>query len=325
MAGALPAISFIAFILAFIPLLLHRKSRNIPLLSIIAWLALSDLIYALNSTIWAGNESLVALVWCDITTKLKIGGDIALPASAFALALQVYRITLQKSRLGMPLELGICVGFPFLIMVLHTIVQGHRFDIYEDFGCNPAIYLSTPSIFILDLPPLIAATLALCFCGLALVNFVKQRQAFDRLVRVRDPKTLALSKSGYLRLMSLTLLLGLWNALVIALTRASTYRHGLLPWTTWADVHADFWLVSIYPLAPIPRDLLAWLYFSWSSVPISSLFVFVFFAFGVEAEREYRASLRWFETAVLRRKDEAHGSQATMSEGPKKGTSFDSV
>ncbi|KAJ6536085.1 GPCR fungal pheromone mating factor, partial [Mycena capillaripes] len=110
-------------------------------------LALCDLTYGINSIIWDGNINLVGLPWCDIATKLKIGGDIALPASTFALALRVYRITLQKSRLRIRLELAICVAFPLLIMGLrwpqilymkHPIVQGHRFDIYEDFGCNPA-------------------------------------------------------------------------------------------------------------------------------------------------------------------------------------------
>lgn len=234
-----------------------------------------------------------------LATKLKVGGDIALPASALALALQVYRITLQKGRLGLPLELGLCVGFPIFIMALRestsraraesterssdSIVQGHRFDIYEDFGCSPAIYISIPSVIILEVPPLLAATSALIFCSLALINFARQRQAFSRMVKGTENG--GLSKSRYIRLMSLTFLLGLWNALVIALTRSSEYRDGLLPWTTWDDVHADFdsFAGAQYPLAFIPRDLLGWLYFGWLSVPITSLFVFGFFAFGREA------------------------------------------
>ncbi|KAJ7182529.1 GPCR fungal pheromone mating factor [Mycena crocata] len=328
---ALPAIAFISFVLAFLPLLLHWRSRNIPLLSIIGWLALSDLIYGINSSVWAGNVNLAGPVWCDITTKIKIGGDIALPVSALALALQVYRITLQKSRLGLRLELGICIGFPVLIMALHSIVQGHRFDIYEDFGCQPAIFLSVPSVFILDIPPLIAATLALIYCSLALVNFSRQHQAFLRMVK--DTQSAGLSKSGYLRLMSLTFLLGVWNALVIALTRASAYRNGLLPWTTWNDVHADFLLVTVYPLEIIPSDLLGWLYFSWLAVPISSLFVFVFFAFGAEATREYRTYTRWFETAVLRRERSSHSMlssgntnhSGSLKGGSSKGGSFGEV
>ncbi|KAJ7191380.1 pheromone A receptor-domain-containing protein [Mycena pura] len=297
MPGALPAIAFVALVLAVVPLLLHWRSGNVPLLSIIAWLAISDLTYGINAVLWDGNIDVKDLVWCDITTKLKVGGDIALPASALALALQVYRITLQKGRLGLPLELGLCI----------QLFKGTD-SIYEDFGCSPAIYISIPSIIILDVPPLVAATSALIFCSLALINFARQRQAFTRMVK--GAQNGGLSKSRYIRLMSLTFLLGLWNALVIALTRSSEYRDGLLPWTTWDDVHADFdsFAGAQYPLSFIPRDLLGWLYFGWLSVPISSLFVFGFFAFGREATSGYRACTQWFGTSILRRSDASFGS-----------------
>ncbi|KAJ7093543.1 hypothetical protein C8R44DRAFT_890763 [Mycena epipterygia] len=98
--------------------------------------------------------------------------------------------------------------------------------------------------------------------------------------------------------MSLTFLLRICTAVVISLTRASAYRNGLLPWTTWDYVHSDFWLVSQYPIAVIPSDVV-WLYFSWFSVPVSSFSTFIFFAFGVEAVREYRGCGRWFATTVL--------------------------
>jgi pheromone a factor receptor len=62
-----------------------------------------------------------------------------------------------------------------------TIVQGHRFDIHENFGCNPAIHLSIPSNLILDIPLLIASALALIYCSLALVNYARQRHVFSQL------------------------------------------------------------------------------------------------------------------------------------------------
>ncbi|KAJ7455445.1 GPCR fungal pheromone mating factor [Mycena latifolia] len=316
MPGALPAIAFIALVLVLIPLALHCRSRNIPLLSIIAWLAISDLIYGINTAIWDGNVDLVAPVWCDITTKLRIGSEIALPVCALALALQVYRITLQKSRLGLGAELAMCLGFPIIIMALHTIVQGHRFDVYENFGCSPAIYLSVPSIIILDIPPLIASALALMYCILALVNFARQRQAFLRMVQ--DSNNPGLSKSRYFRLMSLTFFLGIWNALVISLTRANAYRNGLLPWTTWDDVHSYFLIVSQYPTAVIPRDVLGWLYFDWMLVPISSFFTFAFFAFGTEATSDYRACGRWVDTTILRRQTGSQSSDKSSRLGSMK-------
>jgi pheromone a factor receptor len=66
MLSVLPVVAFIAFVLAIVPLLLHWRSHNIPLLSIITWLALCDLTYGINSIIWDGNINLVGLPWCDI-------------------------------------------------------------------------------------------------------------------------------------------------------------------------------------------------------------------------------------------------------------------
>jgi hypothetical protein len=66
----------------------------------------------------------------------------------------------------------------------------------------------------------------------------------------------------------------------------------LLPWTTWDDVHSFFWIASTYLTAVIPREVLSGLYFSWSAVPISSVFVFVFFACGTEVMERRCASAR---------------------------------
>ncbi|KAJ7301567.1 pheromone A receptor-domain-containing protein [Mycena albidolilacea] len=286
-------VAFIVFILAIVSFLLHWRSHNIPLLSILIWLALSDLIYGINSMIWNENVNLIGLPWCDITTKIKIGADIALPASILALALRVYQITWQKTRLaGLSPTPDSHHGLSLVVESgTDTIVQGHRFNIYENFGCNLAIYLSIPSNLILDIPPLIASALALIYCSLALVNFARQHHVFSQLARVSQNTDL--SEPAYIRLMSLTLLLGVWNALVISSTKASTYCNGrLLPWTTWDDVHSFFWIVSTYPTAVIPREVLSGLYISWPAVPISSLFVFGFFACGTEVMERQCASAR---------------------------------
>jgi pheromone a factor receptor len=45
------------------------------------------------------------------------------------------------------------------------IVQGHRYDIVEDFGCRPAIYTSVESILIIWTLPLIMVTLTFIYAG----------------------------------------------------------------------------------------------------------------------------------------------------------------
>ncbi|KAF7324723.1 STE3-domain-containing protein [Mycena kentingensis (nom. inval.)] len=289
MPGALPFIAFPAVFLVSIPLFLHARHGNLPLISIFTWLLLNNIAYGINSVMWDGNADLKAEFWCDFTTKLKIGGDIGVPASVLALALQVYHITLQKKRLATLVEFGLCVFLPMLIMGLHIIVQGHRFDIFESFGCQPAIYVSVPSIFILDLPALLCSILASIFCTLSVINFARHRAAFTRLQAVHDRMNNGLDKSRYLRLTSVTFILGAWSATVIALTRASAYRR-LQTWTTWDEVHADFLSFdgARFTLSDVPSSVLPWLYLSWLSIPISSVFAFAFLALGTEAGKEYR-------------------------------------
>ncbi|KAF7297004.1 STE3-domain-containing protein [Mycena indigotica] len=260
-----------------------------PLLCIMSWFAVSDLIYFADALLWSGNVDIKALIWCDITTKLKIGGEIALPAAAVPLSVKVYRITLQKRPMGLLFDLGVCVALPAVIMALHTIVQGNRFDIIEVIGCSPNIYVSIPSIIILDIPPLVCSILTLIFCGISLVNFTRQRRAFHLLTR--GPKSDGRNRAQYIRLMALTTVLGVWSTIVVALTRSSEYHSGLLPWISWAEVHADFWSFerAQYMLSLIPQATLGPLMFSWASIPISSLITFAFFGVGSEAVTKYRA------------------------------------
>lgn len=46
-------------------------------------------------------------------------------------------------------------------------MQGHRFDIVEDLGCRPTIYVSIAAIFIIWVPPIIVALLTVGYAGMS--------------------------------------------------------------------------------------------------------------------------------------------------------------
>lgn len=48
---------------------------------------------------------------------------------------------------------------------LDYVVQGHRFDIVEDFGCRPTIYVSIAAICIIWVPPIAVALLTVGYAG----------------------------------------------------------------------------------------------------------------------------------------------------------------
>ncbi|THG94556.1 hypothetical protein EW026_g6937 [Hermanssonia centrifuga] len=166
--------AFVAAILVLIPLGSHWRARNVATLSMITWLFLINMIYGINALVWAGNVDIKTPVWCDITTKLIIGASSAFPAAALCICKylemvasgRVVRLTSIDHRRRMIFEVLLCVGVPVTLMVLHYIVQGHRFDIIEDFGCQPATYISVPAVFIVWFPPLFLSAITLIYAGL---------------------------------------------------------------------------------------------------------------------------------------------------------------
>ena len=63
----LPLFAFLTAILVLIPVPWHWRARNVATLAIIAWLFVVDVIFGVNSLVWAGNVNNPIPVWCDIS------------------------------------------------------------------------------------------------------------------------------------------------------------------------------------------------------------------------------------------------------------------
>ncbi|KAJ6536339.1 GPCR fungal pheromone mating factor [Mycena capillaripes] len=302
MPSALQAAPFIASGLVLVTLPHHWRVGNLATLSIIIWLSAYDIIYGVNALIWAGNVDIRVPVWCDIVTKIKIGADVGLPGCCLCMARRLNRIAhgLEMSPRGWrhrTLDIFLCWGLPVIIMALHYIVQGHRFDIIQDIGCMPAIYVSWPSIIILDLSAFIPAVLALIFCGLAIFKLYRRRMAFRTMLRKPDA---SLTPSRYTRLMIMTFFLGTWNAVLISVSTSNEYTSGLQPWTDWASVHTGFSFIGQYHNSDFTAPALRCIYILWWALPISSLSFFAFFGIGGEAMKDYRSSGEWVRCVIFR-------------------------
>ncbi|KAJ7453830.1 Rcb2.42 [Mycena latifolia] len=304
----LPIGAFIASFIVLIPLPWHWRARNIPTLSLIAWLFIANFNYAINAVIWAGSIDIVAKVWCDIATKLQVGSTTGLPTCCLCLCIHLERIasvrqvrtTPEQKRRRMIFDLLMCWGLPCITMALHYIVQGHRYDLVEDFGCRAAIYVSLASIFLVWLPPIIIVLLTLGFASAALYHFFRRRVTFARHLQAAS----SLTPGRYFRLMAMALVQMLWTTIVTVADMAFTLRPGLRPWISWDDVHSNFGRIAVFPTLFIPPQTLVITYFIWWTVPISAVLFAAFFAFGEDAKREYAAfwtSLVGLVGRVLRR------------------------
>ncbi|KAK6995734.1 STE3-domain-containing protein [Favolaschia claudopus] len=311
-------ISFIAAFSLFLALPWHWRARNVATLSIIFWLFTVNLIFAVDSIIWGDSIDIIAPIWCDITTKLIIGSNFALPAACLCICIHLEQVssvraartTSADKRRRQIFEACMCFGLPLLFMALHYVVQGHRFDIIQEYGCRPATFVTVPAIIIVWIPPIIIAVAALVFAGLALRHFMLRRISFAAHL---DASHLALTTSRYLRLMLMSVLQMIWSisitAYVLWFTLSTSRVH---PYISWANVHADFSRIDQYPSLFIPQLIQNTFYASWWVIPASTFIFVAFFAFGREAVDEYRHAFRWVGRKVFRQKsNDTSGTAST--------------
>ncbi|TDL19569.1 putative pheromone receptor STE3.2 [Rickenella mellea] len=141
-----PIVSFICFILVLIPLPMHLHLRNAGTSMYIIWTAASCLILFVNSIVWHNNAIDKAPVWCDISGRILLGYGTAIPACGLCIQRRLYlatRITITNQKEKMKFffqDLFVSLGLPLLFTALAFIVQGNRYDIFEDFGCIIPIY-----------------------------------------------------------------------------------------------------------------------------------------------------------------------------------------
>ncbi|KAI0651378.1 pheromone A receptor-domain-containing protein [Trametes meyenii] len=312
----LPAASILAAILVLLPLPWHWRAGNVATLSIIVWLFAVNVIYAVDSLIWSHNVARVALVWCDITTKILIGANLALPAACMCICIHLEQVasvrqaltTRSQKRRRQIMEAVLCYVVPVIWMGLHYIVQGHRFDIIEEFGCRPSIYVSIPAIFLMWVPSLIMSFVTLVFAAMAFSHFVRRRITFAKHL---ENSNSGLNASRYLRLMLLAIIEMFASAAAVSATLGFSVIWDMRPWTNWADVHFDFWRVDTFATAFLPPFIYRFYYACWWIAPVSAYLFCAFFAFGQEAMKEYKAHAMWVWTRVLKQKPRTRSVKAS--------------
>ncbi|KZV83956.1 fungal pheromone STE3G-protein-coupled receptor [Exidia glandulosa HHB12029] len=302
----LPIFSFLAVLLVLLPLPWHIKARNVATLSLIAWLAVCNFMRGVNAVIWMNNVHIHYRVWCDITAKAFIGMGVALPACSFCITRYLEHVssaryavtTAADKRRRQKIDLCFTFGLPIIIMCLHYVVQGHRFDIIEHTGCQPHIYISIPGIIICFVPAIILSLGSIIYAALALHHFAKRRFEFEQ--HLRDSQS-SLNTGRYLRLMGLALTeMGWGESLGLYTLYRNTVLNQVRPWTNWNDVHYNFSRIAIWPQFLIPPGDWARLMLLWWILPATAMLFFLFFGFSEEAIEGYVACYRWFRRTILR-------------------------
>ncbi|KAF9462769.1 STE3-like pheromone receptor [Collybia nuda] len=314
-----PIFSFLGFLVSIIPLPWHLQAWNAGTCAFMIWTGLSCLSEFINSIIWRGNVLNVAPVWCDISSKLMIGVGIGIPASTLCISRRLYNITAvqtvsvtrEDKRRVLIGDLCIAVGIPVIIMILHVVVQGHRFDILEDIGCYPVVFNTLPAYFLYYIWPVVIGVVSFCYSCLTLRSFWQRRLQFSQLMNSNS----SMNASRYFRLMLLavvdilcTIPLGVYTIYI------ATKGVPLSPWVSWEDTHFDFGRVVKIPTLfwrsdpsfQIGVELTRWL-------PVFCAFLFfALFGFASEAKKHYAMAFWWVAKRFGFNRPSAKGTKATF-------------
>jgi pheromone a factor receptor len=85
--------SFVAFVLVSIPFPWHLEAWNTGTCLYMAWTSISCLNVFINSVVWNGNAINWAPTWCDISTRIMIGMNVAIPAASLCINRRLYYIS----------------------------------------------------------------------------------------------------------------------------------------------------------------------------------------------------------------------------------------
>ena len=130
------------------------------------------------------------------------------------------------------------------------IVQGHRFDIFEDVGCYPAIVNTSLTYLLITLWPVFIGIASLVFTTLNFSYARRHRHSLDSWMEC-TPSAL-LTSSLFCRLVLLGFIAFSLSSMVAIRNLASQIAAGSIAWPGWGVVHADFGRVD-----QIPRDIWA--------------------------------------------------------------------
>ncbi|CCM01290.1 uncharacterized protein FIBRA_03339 [Fibroporia radiculosa] len=296
------AFSFIGCVFVGVPLYWHLEAWNVGCIVYIFWSGSQCLIQFINMIIWRDNVINWAPVWCDITSRWRLASSIGVCTASLIINRRLYKIASVSAvsnqadrRRIIAVDLAIGIIPSIVVVALFWFIQGHRFDIYEGYGCAPEFPNTILSYFLYTAWPVVIGLISMTYCSMTLYAFYKRRKHLAELMSSNKN----LTYNRYLRLMGLasiemlcTLPLGAW-------VMASNARNPLYVWYGLGNLHYDFSRVDQYPAIlwwNVPQMRSAILFNIWDIISCTFVF-FAFFGCAEEARRHYQSAI----TSVAKR------------------------
>ncbi|KAF8597846.1 STE3-domain-containing protein [Ceratobasidium sp. AG-I] len=302
---AFPFFCALSIILVLLPLPWHVKVRNTGTLLYIGWTILGNLVFLVNSFVWSENLTNHAPIWCDISTKIIIGLSVGICAASLSINRRLYLIAAQNesrafrrfTRRDTIIDLCLGIGLPVLVMILHFIVQSHRYDIIEDIGCWPVVYNTLVAVPTVLMWPIIIGSASFIYACHSILAFLRRQSNFGEILANSHT---GLNISRYFRLMAMSATEMLFTIPLAIFLLVNNLRGAQNPWVSWADTHSDFGRVGYLSYSFIeefPQVGTALTITRWA-LPGSGILFFAFFGMANEAFAEYKR-IFWAAAALV--------------------------
>ncbi|KAL1664275.1 pheromone A receptor-domain-containing protein [Schizophyllum commune] len=287
MRAELPVFSFLSACILLVALPFKRVRRDIPSTCLLLWLLAWNVIHAVNAVMWAGNTGVRALTWCDLVTKVMLAALMGVAGCALCMLRVLEFLASARNpgpnarRNSVSIEVLFCIVIPVIYMLLHFIVQDQRFAIAADIGCVASIHPSSPSLILMWLPPAIECVAAFALSCIAVHHATRLPSTLlDEHLSRRTPIS-----SGLL-LRNLCFASTACSLVVIAVL-FGVFSPTVVPWRSWAAVHAHMSEVSVIHGSEAQAAEVMW----WIAPVVTFLWLLCFVAFGSE-RREVVESVR---------------------------------
>ncbi|KAJ4490521.1 pheromone A receptor-domain-containing protein [Lentinula aciculospora] len=294
MLAALPVVSFfcVVFLSAFAAG--PRTRTDVAQLALVLWLLVCNLIQGINSLIWAGNTDIHAPRWCDLVTKVLLGLVVAIPGVCICISVRLARVHESKEkqvsskRLQYILDCLFCFVIPVSYMCLHFVVQDHRFNIVENFGCSASVYPANQALVLMLLPPVLLGFIAFFSTTRAFHKFSRGFKSFD----AHTSASTMSSFPDFSRRASTVMIMG--SVTTIITLFGNFVRSDIIPWTA---VHRDSTVIAIVKsdVDIVPIEF-AW----WSVSSISWLYIGLSLVLGEDVRDVIRSSPKFYAFVVKR-------------------------
>ncbi|KAJ7051652.1 pheromone A receptor-domain-containing protein [Mycena amicta] len=299
-----PICAFLGFVMVLVPLPWHLHAWNSGTCFYMMWSSLACLNLFINSVVWADDVINKAPIWCDISIRIIMGSSVGIPAASLCINRRLYKIARvqavsvspSEKRRAILIDTVICVIFPITYVALQYVVQGHRFNLFEQIGPQPALFNTPPMYFITMMwPPLIGCVSA-TFGVLSLREFFRRRASFAQFLSPSGTSSShGLTTARYLRLMALAAMdIIITTPLGILTIYMNLTGTPVQPWESWANTHLMFSRVEQFPafLWRLEPLLVRGIEFTRWVAPASAFIFFAFFGFASEARKNYANAFR---------------------------------